>query len=202
MLSGDGDLCGPGWYHCYQHPLLAVLLNPIYSDIKYPRLWKIEVSGEGKHDYGLKSGYQSMTLIKELPLPEITLTQRVSFGILCTLEVYKDPAFIKWANSWLSGDDRSEESSEFVAEAASTYAWKYSRTSAAAAWAAWAASRAAWAAYRAASPKAAARAAAKPAEWTAAHTAARAAYMAASSRAAADHALDLISLAEKAILIK
>jgi len=197
MLSGEGDLCGPGWYHCYQHPLLAVLLNPINADIPYPRLWEIEVSGKCKHDYGLKSGYQSMTLIKELPLPEITLTQRVAFGILCALEVYKDPAFIEWANAWLRGDDRSVRSSEVAGDAAASRdAWSDPKA-ASAALSAWANSRAALATFRAATARASARASARAFAKTAEKTAAWAA-----AKAASNMPLDLISLAEKAVLIK
>ena len=25
--TGKGELCGPGWIHAYEHPLIAVLLN-------------------------------------------------------------------------------------------------------------------------------------------------------------------------------
>ena len=42
--TGEGELCGPGWIHAYEHPLIAVLLNPIHANIQNPRLWEAEES--------------------------------------------------------------------------------------------------------------------------------------------------------------
>ena len=106
--TGKEDyLCNSSWLHYYHHPLLAVLLNPIHSDIIEPRLF--EVKAEGKHldDNGLKGGCTKMTLIKELTLPVITLTQKVAFGILCSLMVYKNKKYVTWANNWLLKKDRT-----------------------------------------------------------------------------------------------
>jgi len=41
---GD-DLCSSSWFHCYDHPLLAVLLNPIHANFKNPLLFEVEVDG-------------------------------------------------------------------------------------------------------------------------------------------------------------
>jgi hypothetical protein len=86
------------------------LLNPIHANFETPRLFIAETKGRGKHDKGLKSGYKEMRLIKEIALPEITLTQKIAFGILCAKKVYKDIAWNKWANKWLNGKDRSKKS--------------------------------------------------------------------------------------------
>ena len=45
-----------------------------------------------------------MRLIKEIEVPNITLTQKIAFGILCALEVYKVEDFVKWANNWLNNN--------------------------------------------------------------------------------------------------
>ena len=149
--SGKGELCGPGWLHCYSDPLLAVLLNPIHAGIRNPRLFRAEASGESKHDHGLKSGYTKMTLVEEIPVPDVTTEQRVRFGILCSTKVYNDPTYTSWAGGWLSGKDRSAAAAEAAwaaAEAAeatsraASWAVRVSRASRAASWAAWAA---AWA---------------------------------------------------------
>ena len=66
------------------------------------------VDGESKDDKGLKCGYKSMTLVEELELPEITSNQKIAFGILCALEVYKEPKFVSWAENWLDGSDGSD----------------------------------------------------------------------------------------------
>ena len=190
--SGKGDLCGPGWLHCYTDPLLAVLLNPIHADIQNPRLFLAEVSGKSKHDHGLKSGYTRMTLIKEIPVPDITTENRVKFGIFCALEGYRDPGFIRWAEGWISGADRSENEADAASGAA--------RAAAGAAWAADAAGEAARAATRAAWAADAAAWAATWAAWAAADAAAEAATWAAG--AAADAAagavdIDLVDIAHK-----
>lgn len=114
-LSGQGGLCGPGWYHCYEHPLLAHLFNPANSNIPNPKLWSISVKGEPLTDNGLKRGYPSMRLDYELQLPELTTNQRIAFSILCALQVYNEPDFVEWAESWLSDKDRTEQTARTVA---------------------------------------------------------------------------------------
>jgi hypothetical protein len=104
--TGDGKLCGPGWLHAYTDPLLAVLLNPIHGNIGNPVLWEAE-GDIGKDDRGLKVGCKSLTTIKQLDSPEITVVNRIAFGIFCALEVYHETKFKKWANGWLNNTDRS-----------------------------------------------------------------------------------------------
>ena len=104
--DGEGDLCGPGFLHAYTDPLLAVLLNPIHANIDRPRLFRAEGTIK-KTDRGLKIGCMEMTLTEELPLPVITTTQRIAFGILCAKEAYKDAGWACWADNWLSGKDRA-----------------------------------------------------------------------------------------------
>ena len=122
--SGEGELCTEGWLHCYSNPLLAIILNHIHANIEKPKLFEVEVEGKCKTNFGLKEGWTRMRLVKELALPEISLIQKVAFGILCTLEVYKEEKFILWANNWLNGKDRSKESA--AAATYATYAAYYS----------------------------------------------------------------------------
>ena len=105
--NGKGGLCSDGMLHCYSHPLLAVLLNPIHANIKRPRLFEGEGEGEMLDDRGLKQGFKRMRITKELPLPVVTTEQRVKFAILCALEVYREDSFVAWAKAWLDGSDRS-----------------------------------------------------------------------------------------------
>ena len=106
--DGEGDLCGPGFLHAYTDPLLAVLLNPIHAGIENPRLFRAEGTIK-KTDHGLKVGCMEMTLTEELPLPVITTTQWIAFGILCAKEVCKAAGWTRWAANWLSGKDRTAE---------------------------------------------------------------------------------------------
>ncbi len=170
--TGKGELCGPGWIHAYEHPLIAVLMNPIHADFKHPRLWEAE--GEiAIRDGQLKCGCKTLTTIREIPLPEITTEMRVRFAIMCAKEVCACLSWNAWADKWLSGEDRSGAAAGAAAGAA---------------WAAWAAEAAAWAA-------GAAEAAAQTAAGAAACRSARAA------RAAAvdlGHRIDFFGIAEKA----
>jgi hypothetical protein len=125
--TGEGELCGPGWLHYYDHPLLAVLLNSIHADIDNPRLWEAECEGQHLDDHGLKGGCTKMTLLREIPMPKVTINQRTAFAILCTKEVRTDKDWNEWADNWLSSKDRSEK----TIEKTTREAWK---TAADAAW--------------------------------------------------------------------
>ena len=82
--SGKGPLCTSGWFHYYLDPILAVLLDPIHAGIgAEARLFRAEVGGEILHDRGLKAGCTEMTLVEELPVPTITIAQRVLFAQKC-----------------------------------------------------------------------------------------------------------------------
>jgi hypothetical protein len=120
--SGEGDLGGPGWLNAYSHLLVALMLNP---NIKNPRLFEARGSGKFCDDRGLKCGFTRLRLVRELPVPDITVTQRVAFGILCGKEVCDDAAWNEWADGWLSGQDRSS--------ASAAYAYAYAAAASAAA---------------------------------------------------------------------
>jgi len=80
----------------------------------------------------------------------VTSDQRVECAIVGSLFVYHEPAYVIWAEGWLSGRDRSAE----AAAASASEAWAAWEAAAAAVWAArgaaWAARGAAWGAARAA----------------------------------------------------
>jgi hypothetical protein len=120
--SGKGELCGPGWLHFYYSPELALFLNPLHANIDNPRLFKAEASGSFKDDRGLKGGATGLKITEEIPVVPPTLEQKVTFAILCALEVCEDSSFIKWANDWLSGKDRSAASAYIAVEAAANAA--------------------------------------------------------------------------------
>ena len=104
----DGPLCSSSWIHVYTDPLLAVLLNPIHAQFERPQCWEVQIDGETKPDHGLKVGARGVTTTREIPLPDVTLDQRVRFGIICALAVYTSKAFAQWAHAWLDGSERSE----------------------------------------------------------------------------------------------
>jgi hypothetical protein len=176
--TGEGELCGPGWIHAYEHPLIAVLMNPLHGDFENPRLWEAE--GEvALRDGQIKCGCKTLTTIREIPLPAVTTEMHVRFAILCAKEVCACLSWNAWADKWLSGEDRTQAAAAAAAAAARASA------SARAAWAAASAARAAWAEAEAASAEAEA-ASAEASAWAA--------------RAAREvgHGIDIFEIAEKA----
>jgi len=164
-------LCSDAYIRAYENPLIAVLMNAAHANFDNPRMYECE--GEiSERDGQLKCGCRTLTTIREIPLPIVTVTQKVAFAILCVLDVYSEPSFVAWANDWLTGKDRSADAAAAAwaeAEAARDAAAAAARDAAAAAWAV-----AAWA-----------EAAAEAAAWAA--------------RASEEKPIDFIALAEQAM---
>ena len=87
---GTGELCSDGWIHYYHSPEMAVIMNPLHACIENPKLWECEAEGNHKDDCGVKGGCTKLTTLKEIPLPEITLKQKLDFVNLCSKEVNKN----------------------------------------------------------------------------------------------------------------
>ena len=186
--DGIGELCSSGWLHCYSNPILGLILNPIHANINNPRLFKVEVDGKTLNDNGLKEGWSRMRIIEEMDVPNITLTQKIGFGIYCSLEVYKEKDYVTWANKWLSGEDRTIVSAKAVANAAAYAAY-------------YASDAAAYAAYYASDAAAYAAKSAAYAASDAGYAAANAAAYAIKYTARKNKEIDLISILEKAMKI-
>lgn len=116
--TGNSDtLCSDGYIHYYKDPLLAVLLNPIHANFPNPNLWECEATGVTINE-PLKSGSKTVTTTRQIPLPEVTLTQRIAFAILCVKQVYKSTTWLTWADNWLAGINRTKQTAKAVADAA------------------------------------------------------------------------------------
>jgi hypothetical protein len=118
--GGEGDLCTVQWIHAYEHPILAVLHDPIHGDYgNSSRMWKCETDdGVIERDGQMKLGTTKLRIIKEMKKPEVTLDQRVAYGIACSFRFYVEESYVLWAERWLSGKDRSEKSANSAAGAA------------------------------------------------------------------------------------
>lgn len=116
--SGEDSVSGSGWLYAFADPLLAVLLSPIYGDFQNPKLWEADGDGQVNSDFGLRVGVTRLTTIREIELPKVATAQRVKFALLCALEVYTEPLFGVWANSWLHEGDRDIERAGAVTIAA------------------------------------------------------------------------------------
>ena len=83
----SGKFCGVGVIHCYTDLTLALMLNPIHGNFESPRVWQAQ-GDILLSDNELKFGVARLTTLKEiLPLPQITIDQRIKFGIMCALAV-------------------------------------------------------------------------------------------------------------------
>jgi len=159
---GREELCTEGWLHYYDDPLIAVFLDPIFGNFgPTARLWEAEAEGRikmyGRPPFVLTYGCTRLRLVREIPLPELTMEQRVEAAIRIAQYVVGDdcPVWSAWAEAWLSGADRSAKATT-KAEA------ETARVATCAPW------NAAWAAL-----KADAEAAAEAAAWAEAEAAGR-----------------------------
>jgi hypothetical protein len=115
-----GELCTEGVLHAYKTAEDAVFFDPIHGEFfcaPGARLWRCACDGPEVFD-GTKLGVGNLTLIEEVPIPTMTLEQRVERGIRAALSVCADPFFVEWAEKWLSGEDRSADAAARAAEAA------------------------------------------------------------------------------------
>jgi len=121
QLSGEGGLCGCGWYHAYEDPLIAVLHNPIHANFSKPRCFRVRVRKKDVYAPDqMKCGFRTGRTLREIALPEVTTEQRVRYAIGCASIGCHDGAWIKWASSWLRDIDRSADAARAAAYA--TYA--------------------------------------------------------------------------------
>ena len=115
-------LCSDAYIHVYDDPLIAVIMNSRHAHISEPILWRCEVSGDSLVE-SLKSGYRVVTMLERVELPVLSNEQLIAFAILCSLKVYRAEHYVKWAEDWLSGKDRSRGAAAAAyTGAAATYA--------------------------------------------------------------------------------
>lgn len=201
VATGKGNnLCTDGVLHCYSDPELAIILNPVHADITNPRLFEIECDAIVADD-GTKQGSKSQTILRELPIPNISTNTKVIFAILCAKAVYTEQSFISWAMNWLNGHDRTHTAADAAAaNAAAAYhaadAAAYATNAAAAYYAAAEAAEAA--AYHAADANAANAAADANAAAAAYHAADAAAAANADATVAKQTGLDVKSILQEA----
>ena len=101
-------LCTADVIHAYEHPLIAVLMNPVHADFNPNTMRLFVAEGEIVAREGqLKCGVHALKIVEEIPVPTLTTEQRIKFAILCAKTVCKDAAWNAWADKWLNGDDRS-----------------------------------------------------------------------------------------------
>jgi hypothetical protein len=96
-------------------------MNPAHAAVEDPILWECVTYGKHKKE-PLKSGCKRLMTTRKIEIPVFTLEQKVCFGILCSLEVYKAPDYVLWATNYLNGKDRSDNAAYAAIAAANAVA--------------------------------------------------------------------------------
>lgn len=142
VVPWRGVLCEAGVIHCYDDPLVAVVLDPAHG--RYTAgggggvLWQCEWSGRSVAQAD-KRGVETLRTLRVVEAPVVSVEQRVEIGIRAAVvvmpvvrrwaeavgcsDVLASLATVEtWAARWLDGTDRSEAAEEaeaWAAEAAS-----------------------------------------------------------------------------------
>ena len=111
-IGSDFRLGENGVIHWYKGPELAIFMDPVhtgYGDCS--RLWECKIDGRSKIlTDGLKCGSKTVTTIREIKKPKISLEHRIYFAILCIRAVVpegEEPEWDRWANDWINRDDHT-----------------------------------------------------------------------------------------------
>jgi len=104
---GKGQmLCSNDVIHAYESPLVAILMNCVHGKFTNPILWEAE--GEViVRDGRIKCGVKTLTTLKKISLPVISIEQRVKIAIHCSLAFPQSEEYKTWAEKWLSGENRT-----------------------------------------------------------------------------------------------
>jgi hypothetical protein len=89
-----------------ESPLVAIMLNPWHAQIDQQKMLELEI---GQVEVINNDTCINMT-VREASVPSVTTDQKIVFALMVMQEVYKNPVFNNWADSWISGSDRSPES--------------------------------------------------------------------------------------------
>lgn len=67
-------LCSDAYIHAYEHPIIALIMNPVHANFHNPLLWEAQGRIIVRSDDG-KVGCRSLTTIKRIEKPKIILSQ-------------------------------------------------------------------------------------------------------------------------------
>lgn len=127
--DGPLDLCEAGCLHSYASPELAAFMAPIQGRAAdYTRCFRAEAYGETITDR-TKIGARSLKLVEEVEYPRPTIEQRIYYGIRCARASggALPDRWERWADGWISGEDRSAEAAEAAAVVSTAAALRVAR---------------------------------------------------------------------------
>jgi hypothetical protein len=99
-----------GVINAYRTPEDAVFFDCIHGKYLEASHLFWECEGAVVVDKGTKLGVESITLIRRISAPELTVEYRLTRAINAARGVFSDPEWVAWADKWLSGEDRSAAS--------------------------------------------------------------------------------------------
>jgi hypothetical protein len=97
-------------FSVYDHIPTALFMHPAYEGIQKPKIW--EAVSENPQKIGFYFETTKLTTTKIALQPPITRSHRVTFAILCCLQIIQNPIFKKWAINYLRGIDTNKETAE------------------------------------------------------------------------------------------
>ncbi len=127
---GKGSLCSNGWIHVYNHPLVALIFNPVHGDFRDNAiLWKCRCWGSTLGDKGTKEGWQHVKTIKPIEKPKLTEDRVRAFAILSSMNLVKKypptKEWLDWAKGWLNGERVEAKRKKAYS---SSYSYSYSHS--------------------------------------------------------------------------
>ena len=105
-------------YHfpVYDNLSVAAYMYPAYDGIENPKIWEAIGEGESRSQTGFRNKYAKLTTLREIPFQIPTIEQRISFAILCSMNLVLNPLFQTWALNYLRNVDRTKETAHVVSE--------------------------------------------------------------------------------------
>jgi len=111
--TGTGTrLCSSDVIHAYEHPLIAVLMNPVHAMLNPWQVCLFLAEGKIVARDNFHCGVHSLKIVKELPVPKFSLEMQVQLAIWAAKHTCTDTSWNQWADAWLNQQDRSEVSAK------------------------------------------------------------------------------------------
>lgn len=103
-------------YHfaAYDAPSVASYMYPAYDGITEPKCWSATGEGESPDQGGFRKKYAKLTTLNPFPLTIPTAEQRITYALVCCLNLIVNPLFRTWAINYLRDTDRTIGTMEVV----------------------------------------------------------------------------------------
>lgn len=103
------------YFSVYKSLQVAKYMYPAYEGYligkEGPKIWEAHAENPTQED-GIRAKFPKLTTIKELTLNLPTKEQRITFGILCSLNLVQNPIYREWAINYLLEIDQSKETTQ------------------------------------------------------------------------------------------